>query len=68
MLNVLCANYSILLLLPWLIIFTARWLKPNLNKYFKRIPTSIVTFPLFSLTAKERLFVKGSDVLTLVHV
>lgn len=32
MLNVLCANYSVLLLLPRFIIFTARWLKPNLNK------------------------------------
>lgn len=31
MLNVLCGNYRILLLLPRFI-FTARWLKPNLNK------------------------------------
>jgi hypothetical protein len=43
MLNVLCGNYSILLLLPRFI-FTARWLKPNLNKYSKGIPTSIITF------------------------
>lgn len=28
MLNVLCTNYSILLL-PWFIIFTARWLSPT---------------------------------------
>lgn len=50
--NVLSVNYSVLLLLPRFIIFTARWLKPNLNKYFKRIPTSIVTSPFLVLLQK----------------
>ena len=68
MLNVLCANYGVLPLLPQFIIFTARWLKPNLNKYFKRIPSSFSTFPLFSFTAKDCLFVKDSDGLTLAHL
>lgn len=52
MLNVLSVNYSVLLLLPRFIIFTARWLKRNLNKYFKRIPTSIVTSPCLVLLQK----------------
>lgn len=64
MLNVLCGNYSILLLLPWFIIFTARWLKPKLNKYFKRIPTiALSRFPLSSLNEKDHRLFKNSDVL-----
>lgn len=41
-----------LLLLPWFIIVTARWLKLNLNKYCKRIPTSIITFLPFESMKK----------------
>lgn len=64
MLNGLRGNYSILLLLPWFIIFTARWLKPNLNRYFKRIPTiALSRFPLSSLNEKDHVLFKNSDVL-----
>jgi hypothetical protein len=50
-LNVLCGNYSILLLLLQFIIFIARWLKPNLN-ILKEFPLALSYFSFLVLMKK----------------